>query len=178
MENQDFEFVAITRNKKAKAVTEAVTIEKAEESVAELGTEAVAEQSAEAVIAQDVEAVASQSVEEVTAQDVETPTAQGMEVYIEKRIEAVVEQNEEAPAEKSSNEQEYELTFAPIEKLTPPIIEKTEKKEDEIIDDDFIKESANIDWKKVINGVCNGLLVLLLAIPLLLLIYIIVTYIK
>ena len=76
-----------------------------------------------------------------------------------------------------------ELTVAPVNEL-PPV--KVHKKEKESVDsepiDVFIKklkkESRPIEIKKLINRACTALLVLLIAIPVLLLVYIIVTFIK
>lgn len=139
MENQDFEFVAITKNKKTDAVTEEATIEKDEETAVE------------------------QSEESAVKETEDLPEE---------------EKADESPVDEDSNA----LTVAPVEELPPEKIEKEESPEDEIDDDDFIKkikkEARKDGRKKFINLVCTGLIVLLLAIPVLLLIYIIITFIK
>ena len=88
----------------------------------------------------------------------------------EAATEAVAEVVEEAPAEETKNAEEG-LKVAPVEKLTEEDIAEGNK-----LVALFKEKTKNVNWKKVWDKVTTGILILIMAAPILILVYIFIWF--
>lgn len=161
MENKELETNVEIENKEAEAVAEEVVEAVAEEAPAE---EAVAEEAPAEEAAAEEAPVEEAAAEEAPAEEAVAEEAPAEEAAAgETPVEEIVA--EEAPAEEVVAEEET-LVVAPEATVTEEEIKEAS------FFASFMKKAKKVNWKKVWDKVSTGLLILIMAAPVLILAYI------